>query len=275
MFLLRCIFLSLLLLLTTCTDSAEARQSARSSQSPKILPELCKILRRELNCLKECVPMRIFLQENLRGKVILIDAGHGGKDSGACRLGIREKDITLRLALQLKAVFEQRGAKVFLTRDSDKVNLELETICQIVDTRKPDVFISLHVNSSPGAETKTSGLQTYYRTDASRMLAHTVHSTIIKRGVCADRGIQDCGFWVLRSERTPSILIETGYINCRFDRKRLLDSRFRAKLCDGIADGVAKYWRKKGVLRSSWTGRFLRQMNTCASRARIFRGGKL
>ncbi len=192
--------------------------------------------------------MRISLKPRLDGKIVLIDAGHGGQDAGACRLGIREKDITLRLAKQLKQVFEARGATVYLTRHTDK-DLELEQICQIVDKIKPHVFLSLHVNSSPGQETKVSGLQTFFRTDHSRMLAHTVHSSVVGRGICEDRRVFSGHLWVLRSPTVPSLLIESGYINCRFDRKRLLDSRYRLKLCDGIADGVTLYWQKKGFLR--------------------------
>jgi N-acetylmuramoyl-L-alanine amidase len=191
--------------------------------------------------------IQVSMKPRLDGKVILIDAGHGGRDSGACRLGIREKDITLRMAKQLKRVFEERGATVYLTRDKD-IDLELEDICAITEKVKPDVFLSLHVNSSPG-ETKVSGLQTYFRTDHSRMLAHTVHATVIAKGTCADRRVFSGSLWVLRSPTIPSLLIESGYINCRFDRKRLLDSRYRLKLCDGIADGVTAFWQKKGLLK--------------------------
>jgi zinc protease len=125
---------------------------------------------------------------------------------------------------------------------------EIEDICAITEKVKPDVFLSLHVNSSPG-ETKVSGLQTYFRTDHSRMLAHTVHATVIAKGTCADRRVFSGSLWVLRSPTIPSLLIESGYINCRFDRKRLLDSRYRLKLCDGIADGVTAFWQKKGLLK--------------------------
>ena len=232
--------LLLFAVLTTCACADEAKPAVVADP----LGAVSRIVTTRLSVAARAV--QVSMKPRLDGKVVLIDAGHGGKDAGACRLGIREKDITLRIAKQLKRVFEERGAKVYLTRDTD-IDLELEDISRIVDKVKPNVFLSIHVNSSPG-DTKVSGLQTYFRTDHSRLLAHTVHASVVGRGTCADRGVFARHFWVLRSSEIPSLLIESGYINCRFDRKRLLDSRYRQKLCDGIADGVTHYWQKKGLL---------------------------
>lgn len=234
----------LLLILSMPVFSAPADEAGSQVST---ITAICKLAQTELAAIQRKVA--VMLKPSLTGKVILIDAGHGGKDSGACRLGIREKDITLRLAKQLKLVFEERGATVFLTREDD-IDLELQDICDIVEKRKPHVFISLHVNSSPLPDTKVSGLQTFFRTQHSRLLAHTTHALVLRKGVCADRKVFSSQFWVLRSNSVPSILIETGYINCRLDRKRLLDSRFRLALCDGIADGVTAFWKKKGLLKA-------------------------
>lgn len=233
--------LLLLLLLAGFASADEAKNPA----PPKETEKLSRLFNMHVSAAVRAI--RISFKPRLDGKIVLIDAGHGGHDSGACRLGIREKDITLRLAIQLKRVFEERGATVYLTRDKD-IDLELAEICAITEKVKPHIFLSLHVNSSPG-ETKVSGLQTYFRTEHSRMLAHTVHATVIASGTCSDRRVFSGNLWVLRSPTVPSLLIESGYINCRFDRKRLLDSRYRLKLCDGIADGVTAFWRKKGVLK--------------------------
>lgn len=236
-----------LLLFAVLTSLAFAEEAKPPSTSGSVaqVQKLSQLVQSRIAAAARFV--QVSMKPRLDGKVVLIDAGHGGRDAGACRLGIREKDITLRLAKQLKRVFEERGATVYLTRSTD-VDLELEEICQIVDKVKPNVFLSLHVNSSPG-DTKVSGLQTYFRTDHSRLLAHTVHASVINRGFCDDRRVFSGHLWVLRSPLVPSLLIETGYINCRFDRKRLLDARYRLKLCDGIADGVTHYWQKKGLLK--------------------------
>ncbi len=191
--------------------------------------------------------LQISLLPRLDGKVVLIDAGHGGNDVGATRLGIREKDITLRIALQLKQSFIERGATVYLTRDKD-IDLSLAEICAIVAARQPDVFICVHVNSSAGT-TSTSGIQTYMRTDISRLLAHTVHAHLLRATNANDGKVHSAHFWVLNSLAVPSLLIETGYIKCRPDRKRLLDSRYRQLICDGIVNGVTAYWQKKGLLK--------------------------
>ena len=182
--------------------------------------------------------------DTLKGKKILLDAGHGGHDPGAVKLGIREKDITLRLVLQLKKVLESRGATVLLTRKDDSVDLELRDISSIIAQVNPDIFISIHVNSSPG-NLYTSGIQTYFREDGSRMLGHTVHTILVQELKATNMGVFTCRFWVLNNPSVPSLLIETGYITNRPDRKNLLTPAYRERFCQAIADGVEKYLSKK------------------------------
>jgi N-acetylmuramoyl-L-alanine amidase len=180
----------------------------------------------------------------LKGKKILLDAGHGRHDPGAVKLGIREKDITLRMVLQLKKVLESRGATVLLTRKDDSVDLELPDISAIIAQVNPDTFISIHVNSSPNNQ-DTSGIQTYFREDVSRMLGHTMHTVLIQELQAKNMGVFTCQFWVLNNPTVPSLLIETGYITNRPDRKHLLTPAYRERFCQAIADGLEKYLSKK------------------------------
>ncbi|UCE63493.1 MAG: N-acetylmuramoyl-L-alanine amidase [Nitrospirota bacterium] len=106
---------------------------------------------------------------NLRsGKKLLIvlDPGHGGKDPGALgRKGTREKDIVLKIAKQVKEKIQKRmGAKVLLTRDKD-VFVKLEDRAEFANSKKADLFVSIHVNSHRSRKVK--GLELYHFGEAS------------------------------------------------------------------------------------------------------------
>ena len=97
---------------------------------------------------------------------IVIDPGHGGKDTGAIGPGgIKEKDITLSIAKQAARILEKKlNAKVYLTRTRDK-NLPLEKRNAFANAKKADVFISIHANAV--RDRKITGIETYYLNNAS------------------------------------------------------------------------------------------------------------
>lgn len=103
-------------------------------------------------------------------KLIVIDAGHGGKDSGALgdkKIGLKEKDIVLSTALKLGRELKRRGYKVLYTRSSDKfINLRDRT--KYANDKRADLFISVHANAAPNvAKAKTSeGVETFFLSPA-------------------------------------------------------------------------------------------------------------
>lgn len=103
------------------------------------------------------------------GKIIVIDAGHGGKDSGALsdkKGSLKEKDIVLSTALKLGGELKKRGYKVFYTRSSDKfINLRART--KFANDKKADLFISIHANAVPSSKARTSeGVETFFLSPA-------------------------------------------------------------------------------------------------------------
>ncbi|MBQ2844513.1 MAG: N-acetylmuramoyl-L-alanine amidase [Alphaproteobacteria bacterium] len=95
-----------------------------------------------------------------RKYIIVIDAGHGGKDPGCIgRGGTREKDIVLSVARKLKNKLDSNGFKTYLTRDSDKY-LRLAERANIAEKRKADLFISLHANANPSRKMKGFSIYT-------------------------------------------------------------------------------------------------------------------
>ena len=99
-------------------------------------------------------------QLGLRVKKIVLDPGHGGKDPGAMAYNLKEKDIVLKVAQKLAPILEKKlGCKVILTRKKD-VFIPLEERTAIANTNDADLFVSLHINSSPSPT--AYGIETYF-----------------------------------------------------------------------------------------------------------------
>jgi N-acetylmuramoyl-L-alanine amidase len=113
-------------------------------------------------------------QLGLRVRRIVLDPGHGGKDPGAIANGLREKDITLKVARMTAAILQEKyDYEVIMTRDRD-TSLPLEERTAIANTSKADLFVSIHVNAHPSASVR--GIETFYlnlatNTEAMRVAA--------------------------------------------------------------------------------------------------------
>jgi N-acetylmuramoyl-L-alanine amidase len=116
-------------------------------------------------------PGTLMKQLGLAIKTIMIDAGHGGKDPGAMGNGITEKNITLNLARLVGDRLKAQGFTVLYTRNSDTY-VALDQRAFIANTKKADLFISLHVNASK--DKSTNGLETYFMDMARSNSAATV-----------------------------------------------------------------------------------------------------
>ena len=98
-------------------------------------------------------------QSSKKGGIVVLDAGHGGKDPGAMSNGIREKDVNLAVALLLAKKLRETGIDVRLTRDSD-VYLTLQKRTDLANAWNADVFVSIHANAMPAGKHAT-GMEIY------------------------------------------------------------------------------------------------------------------
>jgi len=204
----------------------------------------------------------------LKGKLIVIDPGHGGIDGGAS-LGehFNEKDINLDISLKLKERLTNAGVKVILTRDSD-VSLESKSDLQssryrrdldarrdIVDNSGTDVFISIHSNcfrSNP--ETKGAILFYYYASEEGKNLAQLVGSSIneivyrnfLKNNTLKSKILPE-NLFILRSTKVPGILVETGYMTNLEEGRLLRQDDFQAFMAEAIFDGLQNYYHETHV----------------------------
>ena len=190
----------------------------------------------------------------MKGKVICLDAGHGGPDSGAIGpTGVTEKSVTLRVAAELKKLLENEGAKVIMTRTSDKAVHskgakadaieELQARCDIANKKKADVFISIHMDAFTNNTAK--GTTAYYYekgTKASKKLADAVRLALIEELKTADRGTQSCNFYVVRKTDMPAVLIELAFISNEEEEQILDSDEGITRAAQGLLDGIADYF---------------------------------
>ena len=180
-----------------------------------------------------------------KGKVlVVIDPGHGGKDSGAPGLGgLLEKDVVLPISTKLARILEQNGIQVVLTRDADFF-VELQGRVDIAKRVNATLFVSIHANSVDN-RSDVNGLEVYYY-DSGYALADTVRQAILQNiSTLNNRGTRKARFYVLRKNSMPAILVETGYMTGREDNPRLRSPEYQNRMAEGIANGILNYLKQR------------------------------
>ncbi|MBF2065208.1 MAG: N-acetylmuramoyl-L-alanine amidase [Calothrix sp. C42_A2020_038] len=176
-----------------------------------------------------------------KGKiVVVVDPGHGGKDSGAPGLrGLLEKDVILPIGKRVAAILEQNGIQAVMTRDADYF-VDLKPRVDLADRVKADLFVSIHANAISGRP-DVNGLEVYYY-DSGYRLANVVRQSILETiPTLKDRGTRKARFYVLRRSSMPSILVETGYMTGVEDNPRLGNPEYQNRMAEGIARGILRY----------------------------------
>jgi N-acetylmuramoyl-L-alanine amidase len=177
------------------------------------------------------------------GILVVIDAGHGGKDPGAIgRDELQEKEIILDISQQINKILETKGIGVLMTRSNDNF-ISLEGRTDMANKANADLFVSIHANSINLSRPDVNGLQTYFYKNGKEF-ADTVHRNILRSVNTQDRGVHKARFYVLRHSDMPSILVEVGYVTGADDAVKLRDSRYRRQMAEAIANGIIEYIQK-------------------------------
>ncbi|EAE1347837.1 N-acetylmuramoyl-L-alanine amidase [Listeria monocytogenes] len=173
---------------------------------------------------------------------IVIDPGHGGNDPGAKGAnGTIEKEMTLKTAKQLKQKLESRGAKVILTRNSDKY-VSLKGRTNIAAENNADVFISIHFDSLEDTSKGVSGQTTYYYDNSDKSLAESINTTLGKDLPTSNRGARVGDYYVVRENSQPAVLLELGYLSSAKDERNINSASYRSQIADSVTDGLANYF---------------------------------
>jgi N-acetylmuramoyl-L-alanine amidase len=180
---------------------------------------------------------------------VVVDAGHGGKDSGAYRrYGPPEKLVALDVAQRLNRKLRESQLKTVMTRDSD-VFIELNDRVAIENAQKNAVFVSIHFNDSRRRGVR--GVETYYHSGASFDLANGIQAKLMTIPRSRNGGVHTANFRVLRLATCPAVLVECGYLSNRNDGSQARDSEYRELLADRIAEAIVEQRFGSGVYRAS------------------------
>lgn len=177
-------------------------------------------------------------QASGQGSVVVIDAGHGGKDTGAIgATGDNEKDLTLSIANLVTSDLQKDGVKVIETRDDDSYPT-LQDRVDLANNSNANLFLSIHMNSFlPSAH----GTETWYDTPQSADFANTLHSHLIAATGFTDRGVKSTGYYVIKNTKMPSSLVEVGFITNPTENSQLLNADFQQKVAKALADAINEY----------------------------------
>jgi N-acetylmuramoyl-L-alanine amidase len=218
---------------------------------------------------------------------VVIDPGHGGEDPGAIgKKGLKEKDVVLAVAGELRALLAAKGLEVIMTRESD-IFIPLENRPVIANQQKADLFVSIHANANRNRKKK--GVMAFYLNFSpdpqvneiaatenatstkrigemqdvlkkivqnskileSRDLAYKIHGNLVKLLSQHYIGVESLGvrggpFWVLIGGEMPSVLVEISHLSNAQEEERLKSPSYRKQVAQGIYEGILEYMRSLG-----------------------------
>ena len=205
------------------------------------------------------------LSAAMRGPItrVVIDAGHGGDDSGTMRAGVLEKDLTLDVARRLDLLLRAKGLATTLTRTGDET-VSLGNRAVTANRERDCVFVSIHFDE--GSRQAATGVQTYYAVQQaasaplvsswwpffqpvsstsnnleSQSLAGFIQNALIVRTQAFDRGTTAQQFYVIAHVHHPAVLVEGGFLTNSDDIVKLISDQYRQDLAAGISDGIMRY----------------------------------
>jgi N-acetylmuramoyl-L-alanine amidase len=204
---------------------------------------------------------------------VIIDAGHGGQDSGAIRHGVLEKDLTLDVARKLERLVRAQGLETILTRSGDET-VSLASRAALANRERDSIFVSIHFDE--GGRAAATGVQTFYAARQvpaeggitswlpfwqrvssepsnleSQSLAGFVQQAMVARTRAFDRGTRAQQFYVVANVRHPAVLVEGGFLSNTDDIVKLQSEEYRQQLAIAISEGILRYREVAGQQRQT------------------------
>lgn len=187
----------------------------------------------------------IFKRERLRDKRVVIDPGHGDHDPGATDGDLKEKEVNLDVGLRTAARLIEMGAQVRLTRDDDTF-VDLFERPRIAEEIGADLFVSIHCNAMPTANTG-SGTETYYYTPRSMCLGQIMQASLVDALRRPDRGLKRARFVVVREATMPAVLVELMFLNDEEEHALMELPETRQTAAEAICEGLREYVEGTGT----------------------------
>jgi N-acetylmuramoyl-L-alanine amidase len=194
-------------------------------------------------------------------KTVILDPGHGGEDPGAVSdySGLKEKDANLDISLRVKELLEEEGYKVFMTREEDKLEYDLQTTNivkkrlqdltrrkKMIDDSGADIAVSIHLNKFP--KTQYYGAQTFFPPNCleSKKLAESIQKSlreIVDPENKREALLKEEPVIIFRDLKTPTVMVECGFLSNKEEEKKLQTDEYRDKIAYAIKEGIASYYK--------------------------------
>ena len=186
----------------------------------------------------------------LDGVVIVVDAGHGGKDEGAQKEGVKEAQINLAISKQLKRELETKGASVLLTRDgaydlasegtSNRKKEDMKKRAYIINAKQVDLFISIHLNAYPNVA--IHGGQVFYQkqSDTSKNFADMIQKRMNVLNQ-TDKHTKPGDYYILNETKPMGVLVECGFLSNTNDRSQLMQPSYQQAIAKLLTESVCEY----------------------------------
>lgn len=194
----------------------------------------------------------------LQDTIIMVDPGHGGRDSGTYYGEIYEKDINLEISKTLAQELSKQGAIVYMTRkrdidlssiyDSAKKRGDLYRRLLMIKEKKSDLYISIHINWYDDITLK--GAEVLYNeiNENNKKLARSI-MTQFKNDLKSTRTIKTTDLYMYRNTTTPGVLVECGYLSNPTERKQLQDKKYQQLLSSSITKGIIDYLKRRNKIK--------------------------
>ncbi|MEE3467268.1 MAG: N-acetylmuramoyl-L-alanine amidase [Eubacterium sp.] len=185
--------------------------------------------------------------------ILVFDCGHGDHDNGASHNGVHEKNLNLKIGYKLLSKYFEKvnpEIKIYWTRTTDNF-VTLDDRSKFASKVCADAFISLHMNSA--SNKKANGTEVYYSVDnnkvkstglSSSRMAEMMDEALVSKLKTNDRGVRTAGFYVIKRNSVPSILIELAFLSGNEDHKRMTKTSFQKKAADTIQTVINKIFTK-------------------------------
>jgi len=183
--------------------------------------------------------------------LVVLDPGHGGRDPGAVREGIREKDCNLAMAVACRDALLRSRVAAVLTREEDRdfvppdqpwdENLDLQNRVDVANRFGGVCFVSIHQDAVLNPEAHGTGTFHYPTSTKGKTLAEAIQTAVVSSLGTYNRGVRPAKFYVLEETKMPAALVEVVFLSNPAERERLKDPAFRRQAGEAIARGICRY----------------------------------
>lgn len=234
----------------TCSDLDKSASDAFNRRVPKLEFTHSEPARGSLRhrllllaCLAGCLWLSgcsIIPQYNVTDfNTVVIDAGHGGHDSGTATRGWRsrvlEKDLTLDVARRVERQLREAGFRTVMTRRDDRF-IPLDERARISNAQRKSVFVSIHFNDT--RRSRVHGSETYHNGRGTWELAARIERSLASMRGGANRGVKTANYRVLRKSRGPALLVECGFLSNSDEASRCGNPACREEMATRIAQAI-------------------------------------